>query len=73
MPAAKHAFSILLHRVRGHGDDVRLAFVGNALADGPCRLQAIHLRHLQIHQHQIIWLPLDGFDRLESGGRQVSR
>jgi len=35
------------------------------------RLEPVHLRHLHIHQHHVIGLALDAFDRLDAVGRHV--
>jgi hypothetical protein len=34
-------------------------------------LQAIHLRHLHVHQHHVVWLSLDRLDRFEPVARHV--
>ena len=36
------------------------------LSDAPRGVEAIHLRHLAVHQHQIELLALDGLDRLQA-------
>ena len=53
MPAGQRPFAIAFHRVRRHGHDRRVqpreAF---ALTNLGCSLKTVHLRHLDVHQHQ---------------------
>ena len=48
--------AILHQRIRRQRQDRRLAagLAGLALADPPCGLDAVELRHLDIHQHEVI-------------------
>ena len=57
MPAARHisrspsiAFAVMatIHSVR----------LGPSRADAAGRLEAVHLRHLDVHQHEVVWLAL---------------
>ena len=55
MPAVEAAFAVALHRVRGHRDDrqARGVALGLERADRRGRLEAAHLRHLDVHQHDV--------------------
>ena len=44
-------FAVALHRVGGERDDFGLTFGREARADLPARFEAVHLRHLEIHQN----------------------
>ena len=68
----RHAqLAIALHGVGRHGDDPRATHVGPAPVDLAGGLEAVHLRHLHVHQNHVVRLPLDGVDRLEPVGRHV--
>ena len=51
----------------GHGDDGH-SFAGEPLprADTACRLKTVHIRHVNIHKHQVEGFALQGPDRLSS-------
>ena len=57
------AFAIARHHIGRHGDNRQVSqpFDGT---DGAGRLQAVHQRHLHIHQHQVIGVFLDHVQRL---------
>ena len=59
MPASRQRCLIPFHGVRRHGDDrhVGIAFRG---ADGHGRFEAIHFRHLYVHQDQVEGLREEG-------------
>ena len=63
--------AIALHRVRGHADD---RHVGAGLrlqpADGRSRLEAVHLRHLHVHQHHVESLRAVPGERLATVSRE---
>src|SRR5882724_269429 len=46
------AFAIALHGLGGHRDD-RQILAGRHLADFPHCIQAVHLRHHDVHQHDV--------------------
>ena len=59
------AFAIVAHHLSGHRDDRHMPAGSRlALTDDLRRLQAIHLRHLHIHQHAIKRLSKEHVDRL---------
>ena len=49
----KAPLPFLLHGMGGHGDDWQ-AFRTKILSNAPRCLQAVHLRHLNVHQHRVI-------------------
>ena len=65
MPAVEAAFAVALQGVGGHGDDRGMGAGGRlAGADGGGRLEAVHLRHLHVHQHGIERPAVQGRQRL---------
>jgi hypothetical protein len=66
------ALAVALHRVRGHRDD-RDVFsrASLPLANHRRRLEAVHLGHLDIHQHEVEVLPLQGGDYLVAVARYL--
>jgi hypothetical protein len=63
MPAARLCLGILRHRQRGHGDDrqsgeapIVLSFAAPRpmRANPPRRLEPVHHRHLNVHQHRVV-------------------
>ena len=63
--------AILGQRVRRHRDDVRAALLRPALADPARGVEAVELRHLHVHQDDVVRLPLERLDRLEAVRRDV--
>ena len=55
--------AILRHGGGGHGDD-RHGPPGRQEADTPCRFEAVHHRHVQIHQHGVEFAVLHRVQRL---------
>ena len=47
-------FPVALQRVGGHRDDPRLRGRGDVRADPAGGLHAVHLRHLHVHQHDVV-------------------
>ena len=45
--------------------------VGPALADAARGVEAVHLGHLDVHQHDVVGLPLERLERLEAVRRDV--
>ena len=62
---------VFAHGGRGHGKDDRLLYGWEGAANHACRFQTIHLRHLYVHQDQIVWLALQRFDDLLPVGGNV--
>src|SRR6187399_882730 len=60
------ALAVADHGVRGDGDDRRMRPTLRVLegADRGDRLEAVHLRHLDVHQHEIEAAALEGVDGL---------
>ncbi|VTR69616.1 hypothetical protein DESC_760043 [Desulfosarcina cetonica] len=56
-PRRETAFTVTLHGMGRHGDDrnLRIEHAGLAGADLPGGFVAVHFRHLDVHQYQIIW------------------
>ena len=63
--------AVALHRVGRHRDDPRSPVSGPASGDLPRGFEPVHLWHLDVHQHEIVRLPLDGLDGFETVGRDV--
>ena len=63
--------AILGERVRRHRDDVRAALGRPALADPARRVEAVELRHLDVHQDDVVRPALERLDRLEPVVRDV--
>ena len=68
MPAARHisrspsiAFAVMA--------TIRSGAVGPSGADAPRRLEPVHLRHLHVHQHEVVRLPLQVVEDLEAVAR----
>ena len=58
------ALAVALHRLRGHRDDRQVLAAGE-LADLAHGLQAVHLRHHDVHQHDVdVGLALHDLDRV---------
>jgi hypothetical protein len=70
-PCCQAHLPIPLHGVRRHGDHPRLPCAGELPAQRACGLQAVHFRHLHVHQHHVVYLPLERFQRLQAVGRQI--
>src|SRR5581483_2397891 len=51
--------AVALQGARRHGDDARRAAVAPARARAPGRLDPVHLRHLDVHQDEVVALPLE--------------
>ena len=60
--------ALALHRVRRHRDDVRPRS-RPPLVDAPGRLEPVHLRHLDVHEHRVVGLALERLQRLDPVGR----
>ncbi len=70
-PGRQTFIAILFHDVGGHGDD---GDVSSAVFLSPdfCRAGVtIHLRHLAIHQHQVIGNPPEGLQRFDAVGHRI--
>ena len=65
-------FPIARHRVRRHGNDPG-PVVRHGVDDAPARLQPVHLRHLYVHQDDVVDLAIDRLHRLEPVGCEVAR
>jgi hypothetical protein len=64
------SFAIASHRMGGHGNDGKIMEPGIG-ANQPGRGQAIHHRHLNVHQHEIEWLRqnlIDGVAAVDCNG-----
>jgi hypothetical protein len=58
---------VLLERIRGERDDRHVRSAGHfAGANRARRGDAVHLRHVQVHQNQVVRLASDRVDRLAS-------
>ncbi len=66
MPAAEALFPVALHCPRSHGDDgdPDAALPRLAAPDTPCGLEAVHLGHLAVHQHEVVGDAPEGSERL---------
>ena len=60
MPGREALLAVVLERVRGQGDDPRRP-AGPRL-DPAGRLEAVELRHLDVHEDDVVGLALDGID-----------
>src|SRR5215831_10530074 len=58
--------AVALHRVGGHRHEPRPPLSRPSPVDLAGGLEAVQLRHLDVHQDDVIRLALDGFDRLET-------
>ena len=58
--------AVFMQHVRGDGNDVGLFCERAHCAYGACGLHAIHLRHLHVHQNNIVGLSLNGFSGFAS-------
>ena len=69
-PGRQTALAIAGHRVRGHRDDAHVP-AGPPFfpANRRRRLEAVHLRHLHVHQDEIEGLPLQSLQDRSSGRR----
>ncbi len=69
-PGSDARFAVALHRVGGHRHDpdrLRPALGwGRAGPDLAGCLQAVHLGHLDVHQHEVVRESLDGLDGLDA-------
>ena len=59
-------FAIALHGVGRHGNDVGSFSAWPLLVNPTCAFKAVHLWHLDIHQHDIVCLPLEGLKHFET-------
>ena len=63
--------AVALHRIGGEGDDFWLAVGRLPGADLAGGLEPVHLRHLQIHENEIVVPALQGGNRLKAVGHRV--
>ncbi len=62
-PGREARLAILGQRVRRHRDDVRTGLLRPALANLARRVEAVELRHLDVHEDDVVGLPLERLDR----------
>src|SRR5260370_40079995 len=67
------ALPITLQRIRGHGHDRHMPAALLAAADLRGGGETVHLRHLAVHQDEVVRNALDGFDGFESVADDVRR
>ena len=60
IPDFQAAGLVLRHRVRGHRDDRRAAAIAEHRSEASRRLDAVHHRHLDVHQDQVESAPRHG-------------
>ena len=60
--------AVAVHGVRRHRHDARSSHPRPAVADPAGRLEAVELRHLDVHEHEVVAGTLDRGDRLEPVG-----
>src|SRR5581483_5891654 len=63
-------FAVALEGVGGDGDDLGLAFGRKAAANGAGGLEAVHLRHLHVHEHELVVAggkDIEGLDAVGDG------
>ena len=67
-PLGKAPLFIPCHRVGSHGDDgdIMVSYRGALVTDLCCCLEPVHLRHLNIHEYQIIGYRLESPRRFQS-------
>jgi hypothetical protein len=68
---SKARVAVALHRVRSHGDDPRQPCALPLAVDASCCLEAVHLRHLDVHEHDVVRLQAHGLHRLDAVPRKV--
>ena len=71
--ACRQAFlAVALHGVGCHGDNAWALFAGPPLMNGARGFQAVHFRHLHVHQNYVIALALRGLQDFQAVGDDVS-
>src|SRR5829696_8419725 len=63
-PRREALVAVALHGVRRHRDDPRSVARPAALADLPRGLEAVKLGHLNVHEHDVVPLALEGIEHL---------
>ena len=63
--------AVPLHGVGRHGDDIVAAGAAPVMTQAPGRFQAIHLRHLHVHQHDVVRLALEGLQGFDAVGGHI--
>ena len=63
-PGGEARLAVALHGVGGHRDDPRPGRAGPAAPDPAGRLEAVELRHLDVHQDDVVVAALERRDRL---------
>ncbi len=58
--------AVPLHRVGCHGDDSGALATTPLAVDAASRLQAVHLRHLDVHEDDVVWSPPKCLERVEA-------
>ena len=64
-------FEIFLPDIRAQSQDVRRAGFGHRSAERTRGFEAVHFRHLQIHNDQIVRLPSKALQRFKTVARRI--